>query len=491
MKNINFNLIVDKVVQRQIKLLTILSNSEQPHRLDSLSNQLLASKKTIISDINVLLDILPTDIIISKLDNKSISIMVSDRSSLLQFMYNLAKESPLFYIIESIFNGEEHSSDEYASILYVSEVTMRVYIKKLEEVVKQFNLKLSFSPVRLIGDEVNIRCFFFSFFKISEELGVLTPTNKMVTTFYETIDEIKNTYKASINMDFKRAMHWLRIVEKRVKLGKFVSLKKNIIDEQKKKNSFIHFSRAYEEKVKVHLGISNLIIDEIVFSYLVRLDTLVYTGNMTNNRLLLDEFKITDEKMIDFIKEINEALYLDFKSDEELINRIKIYLSINKQLSYLSDTFQKNSYELKNQIQLTNSSIYNQFLLILYKFNQRLELGMIHVEDIASSLALLFVGHRYETNKIKVLLCLSGESTSLSYIKGLILNRIPRTVTCIFSYNDMITEELLKKNDVRICIHNYELEKEIENYEFIQISSIPSKIELINLADMLIQKSIK
>lgn len=67
-----------------------------------------------------------------------------------------------------MFQNESHSTEEWADILHLSSTTLQKYLKILHKQLLYFNLALSLNPVKIEGDEMDIRNFFFSFFYESD-----------------------------------------------------------------------------------------------------------------------------------------------------------------------------------------------------------------------------------------------------------------------------------------------------------------------------------
>ncbi|MDB1690103.1 helix-turn-helix domain-containing protein [Enterococcus casseliflavus] len=71
-------------------------------------------------------------------------------------------------LTERLFQEETHSVEEWADIFHLSITTTQNYFKKMQTQLAHFNLTLSFHPVRMQGNEMDIRNFYFSFFYESD-----------------------------------------------------------------------------------------------------------------------------------------------------------------------------------------------------------------------------------------------------------------------------------------------------------------------------------
>lgn len=80
----------------------------------------------------------------------------------------LLSSEPLFVLTERLFQEETHSVEEWADIFHLSITTTQNYFKKMQTQLAHFNLTLSFHPVRMQGNEMDIRNFYFSFFYESD-----------------------------------------------------------------------------------------------------------------------------------------------------------------------------------------------------------------------------------------------------------------------------------------------------------------------------------
>lgn len=487
MNILNFNLIVDKTIQRHIRILFILSNSSQPISLDNLAKQCGVSSRTISNDIKILQDSLPSEIELTNIPKIGIQLNCPETAHITSFVNELSMDSPLFQVIECLFNDIEENTVQYGERLYLSEVTVRNYLKILQKIVREFNLDLELSPVKLIGNEIDIRCFFFSFFKNNNAMELLPSYKKHIKVYYDSVKEAQHSFSSVLQMDYRRAVHWLLIIEQRVKLGHFVSIDPSSIEVQCAKRGYTNFSNVYLKNMNLHLGITELPIDELVFAFILRLDTIVYIDYSNSNYALLNGDYISiatwEHLMTSFFNEFG----LERESNEPLVTLLQAFLSNNYLLSTLSPLFQKNSHELNKQTQVHHWYAYSKWVAILSSFNAEKQLGITSIKDVAVSLTNLTASYLLESNLAskRVLFALSGESTSLNYLKILVASALPQKTPSVFSYNEPVTDQMIKDLNIQVCVHNFTLEEKLKNCTSLRISPLPTVEDLNVLRDLL------
>lgn len=491
MNRLAYQLITDKRVRRQIDILSILSATKAPVTLEELSDEIMISERTIAEDIKDLISKLPQGVelvVFPKVGavlNWKTSYLLSD------FISEISENNPIFEIVENLFHGVEENVEEYADRLFISDITLKRKLIILKKELKKFKLGLQFSPLRITGNEINIRCFFFSYFRNISNHSFMIPHKNQVNVHDGVVNKLKSMEEGSLYSDYRRAMQWLIIVEQRIKAEKFVKLPDVLIEKQVVKQSYSRFKKIFVEQLSSSLDISDLIEDEIVFAYFVRLDTIVYNYADTTKFVMMYEEEIPLTIMEPFIAKILSTFNIDIEKSEGLELIIKAFMSNLYLIGKLSSLFQKNSFELNHKIKQLHPFTHSKCLDILTSTGVDKKLSIEYVTDVAVSLSLIISSYMYDINlkEKKILFALSGESTYVNYFMMISNCFLPRNIELLFSFNEEITASFLKKNKIDLWVHNYPIQQKIDGVVSFQISNIPSIDEWTLLIKLIVDIS--
>lgn len=217
MKEFQLNFVTNKMSMRWLKILNYLEQNQNctTGELAKLTNN---TTRTIVSDILAIKEYFGSTIEIS---SSKIGYVFEDREpqNFIAGKRNLIDNEPLFVMLESVFFGEHYSLVEWSERFHISESTLGRYLKGIVPVLKEYNLDINFTPVDLVGEEVDIRTFFHAFYYDSD----VTPHTVLPSIAIQniTIDMFGNSdfidKQFSFFNDFN---YWLYITIERCNIGK-------------------------------------------------------------------------------------------------------------------------------------------------------------------------------------------------------------------------------------------------------------------------------
>jgi predicted DNA-binding protein YlxM (UPF0122 family) len=141
----------------------------------------------------------------------------------------LIADEILFHIVESIFQHEEMRSSEWAEKYHVSESTVLRYLRKVQPVLREYQLQLNFNPITFIGDEMNIRKFFHDFYYESEIMAhTIFPPIAIHDITVKTFSDCQRANKQACS--FGELNYYLYITLERYCVGQPVQLPQPIIE---------------------------------------------------------------------------------------------------------------------------------------------------------------------------------------------------------------------------------------------------------------------
>ena len=486
MNEVGYKLIIDKRVKRRIDILNILLESNRPRTLIYLAKKCSASERTISADITLMNQLLPEEINIMTLENLGVSLVSKNSFLLTDFINDQLEGNPLYTVIESIFNGEEISLEDLSIRSYISESRLRTHLLTLQELLSEYSLSLKMRPyIDIVGDEVNIRFFFFQYFRHAHESALRTPSNDQYKLIFQMNNFMTKEYSLKLTLDCYRLSQWLLIFEQRIATGHFVQLPTELIEQHSNSLPYKALKSAYQKYLSDNTILKNIPEEEFLYFFLLRLDSVIY--DIENYFFMKTYFQYLASY---------ESIILEFffKNDlhpianSSLKTLLQSFFSNVQILSRLTPLFQKTTSSLKKHVKSHYSDITKKWLKLIKKYENDIPLNCFYMEDIAINLALITVSYTetfLENNK-KILFSLTGTPTSLNYFKARLLSILPRELDVHFNSTKPLTDNLLSALDIDICVHNYHLINPITHCKSIRLSNIPTETEWLELVPALL-----
>ncbi|MGO3913933.1 helix-turn-helix domain-containing protein [Enterococcus viikkiensis] len=475
MNTYSYDLLVDKSIKRKIKILQILLEANRPVSLKTFSSLCGVSYKTIQQDVAYLIEDLPNALLLEEF-NHSLSLeKCGTTREIVTYIDQLVSDNPIFHLIESIFYEEKKDLITYALDLYISESTMKNYIKTFRKVLKDFKLDLDVANFSFIGEEADIRYFFFQYFRSIHESSAPIIHNDQYHEITEVLEKMKNDYDLNLNFDYYRATIWMFIIEKRIENQHFIQFDPAALKKYEQKDSYRRFKTAFSTFFHPKVLDEAHRNQEILFSYFAQIDTIIYESNssyLTND--FIQEFTAQDVLITNFFIESKQNLVLN----HEAKSAIQSYLTNLSILTECTDLFQKYSRILIRKAKTNYSTTFSIWCRILENHQ-----SFSHIEDVAARLTLLYEVKKY--NKKKVLFALTGDSSSVSYYKALAKKVISNDVEYHFLFNRPLTNELLSTLQIDLCVYNFEPQLTLSSSELYRLSDIPLDSEWQELQKLL------
>lgn len=153
-------LIHDKSVYRKIAILKRLSVEEVSLTSKELAKQLNCSNRTIINEISELKNDLPENWDIIGMKTKGYMLQKPPLDSLTPIIRAFLQESMTYKIINETFKNNYYSLEKWCQILYTNKSTLKSNLKQYKPILAENKLKFTFSPMRLVGEEIHLRYFY-------------------------------------------------------------------------------------------------------------------------------------------------------------------------------------------------------------------------------------------------------------------------------------------------------------------------------------------
>ncbi|WP_430534772.1 helix-turn-helix domain-containing protein [Listeria rocourtiae] len=446
-------LVADKKIKRQIKLLTAIYEANYPITLDEIAEEFGTSKRTLFRDMKDLEYILPEDIIV---EFSSISgYTVSNMHLIEDLVVQIAEQSPLYRIVNNVYDEIFLTIDEWADDLFLSTSTLYRYLGYLKKILKEFKLDLTLTPVTIVGDEVNIRHFYFHFLYNTNDISSMNrPTEQDREIFHRWYSTFIGKMNRKIATQHRSALYWIMVIRKRLEQGHTILLDRRL-KESVRQLSTHKFMPESGQNYFPGIEEQYMTEDEFMYGSLLSLDNYVYEESETVDiKGLIDteNLEIINRFLVDAFKKLEKEL-----PEPEIFSLYVMYLRNIYFLTQLTPLFQRNSTEVNRLIKHRHPTMYSKWLEILTDAPIEKKFGIEYIEDVAVNFAMFtYFSHQNRTQRKKhILFAFDGKKSYLNYLNVLVKSFINSNIEITFLVNQHITNKVAKELGVDIVIYNY------------------------------------
>ncbi|MFJ3332155.1 helix-turn-helix domain-containing protein [Enterococcus sp. NPDC086594] len=452
MKDFQLNLITNKSKVRWIKMLDFFEKN--PHATSlQLAESADSSQRTVVSELVNLKEYFQDVIEISSSKHGySFSKLLS--KEYLNKKRSIVKDEPLFIILEAIFHNNLYSISEWAEKFYLSEKTMINYLAKVKKELNKFNLDLSFTPVNIIGLEVDTRYFFLLFYYESD----LTPHTVLPT---ETVENAVANFIDLLNIKriqpttFSYFSYLLLIAIERAKNNLSINLNNDIV-------RIIKHSKLYDQLFYISQTIIEnhfkQRISEEEFIYIFT--SLICKRNLEN----VNEEKIFSNTFdnwptIDFlVREFhNQFLYHSQNKSKDII-LLESFFKANKLNELISITNLKNTNDINFYVKHNFSEEFYAYIEFLESNTNFLSVfSPYFLEDLATRLVLHIESLKYSywEKSQNIAFIFEGNSYASQYLTSFTKSIFGAFHKLYFPYENQLNLDYIRENNIDVIATNY------------------------------------
>ncbi|HGJ8220918.1 TPA: transcription antiterminator [Streptococcus pneumoniae] len=329
-------------MERQYKILKILSKHGGPISSRRLSDYLQVSRRTVFKDIDSLrliankynIDIIniPSKGIELKINNPQDILNLENKIKEMIYRDNYSVENRRVYIIKQLYLTNNDLTLDYLSEKYlVSKTSIYNDIKVINEVIEGYGSKIvsNISGIELIGDEINIqRSLIELIFHYSDKVSYSSSINKAQLVFFDK--NIVNSIYEELFLENKSLIENLpdyyihSFITLVFTLCSRVKIDRHIGDNFKYVTP--KFNNYDSETVKTFV---DFLIDELDLN--LKANDIAYLKKQIYAHRLVDE-QINDKSdnnfiVNKFIERINKIEGVDFSNNEELVKAMSYHIS--------------------------------------------------------------------------------------------------------------------------------------------------------------------
>ena len=209
---------MSKAKLRRLKLIEYLHNELQAKSYREVAKKFNTNRRSIYEDLNYLRGKFPDMVI--QTDSDTVYLRLPDNIRIDYFYTYMIRESVAFDLLQSLFLYNEFERSEIIKKIDISQSTLYRLVHQINmELLEQYNLEIKLTPVKLVGEEANIRTFYNQLF--SEAGNVMDwPFEIVLYKLEEFLQLIAQIFDFKLNFGNKH--YWANIIAVnivRTKLG--------------------------------------------------------------------------------------------------------------------------------------------------------------------------------------------------------------------------------------------------------------------------------
>ena len=431
--------LLSKKSHRQLELLELLFENKRWFHISELAELLHCTERSVKNDLSHVRSSFP-DLIFHSSTN-GIRIINTDDSDIEMVYHHFFKHSTHFSILEFIFFNEGCDTDSICKEFYISSSSLYRIISHINKIIKkQYRFEISLNPVRITGNEIDIRYFFAQYFSEKYyflewpfEAFSVEPLCKLLALVY------KET-AFPVNFATQRMLKLLLVTNLyRIKFGHFLEVEKNSFNTQLLE-SFMQ-AEGIDEIVasfdsEYHISLNKEVIGQLFVSYFQKM------------------FFIDEELFLNYAK-TDSYVKKSYQLLEDLVDQV------SREYNLQVDNKDNLIWHLHNTAHLYRQELSTEFILFDQKGNTIRNFQNIFpkfVSDVKKELS-----HYLETLEV----CSSSmmvnhlSYTFITHTKHLVLNLLqnqPKLKVLVMSNFDQYHAKSVAETLSYYCSNNFELE---------------------------------
>lgn len=417
--------LLSKKSHRQLELLELLFENKRWFHISELAELLHCTERSVKNDLSHVRSSFP-DLLFHSSTN-GIRIINTDDSDIEMVYHHFFKHSTHFSILEFIFFNEGCATDSICKEFYISSSSLYRIIRHINKIIKkQYRFEISLNPVRITGNEIDIRYFFAQYF--SEE-----PLCKLLALVYKETS-------FPVNFATQRMLKLLLVTNLyRIKFGHFMEVEKNSFNNQLLE-SFMQ-AEEIEEIVasfdsEYHISLNKEVIGQLFVSYFQKMffiDEEVFLNHAKTDSYVKKSYQLLG----DLVDQVSREYNLQVDNKDNLIWHLHNTAHLHRQeLSTEFILFDQKGNTIKN------------FQNIFPRFVSEVKEGIEHyLETLDMDRNSMKVNHL--------------SYTFITHSKHLVLNLLqnqPKLKVLVMSNFDQYHAKSVAETLAYYCSNNFELE---------------------------------
>lgn len=494
LENFFYSLEQDRSFKRQVKFLREISLTLETKTVVEWQKEIDCSAPTLRGDIAHLNETLSSYLVLT-LRSGQVKLTMLNGCSIDIAISHLAKETLSYQIIELLYHCRNWSVQKTLFTLNISRTKFFNTLNHMNQMLKEFNLRIATNPFRFEGSEADIRVFLFHFYTDFSDLTMVESESKVLT------QHVKNAVCQSdaphLYLCYFRLNFWMEIIYVRWRYKQFVSIQEELKEKLIKTIDFLKFKINFQQTNQHADKFASIPQDEWMWLYIVILDFVVYSGesNQDDKRRTFTYRRNEEGDVLtacwQFLsKALPEEMLIDASLD---LSKIEAFLLNMQLLNQLTPSFEKIAPKLKSFIKQSHPKSYHFWQNALEEKLCQVTFPFCHTEDIAVGLTLLYqnILMTKKQTKVLVLFAFQGGKGFDDYLinqsKAYVM---PGVEVRYFLEHILMEEDVIRTQaDLVVCNYYFNLKNQ-DKYPVLRLSNLPTDEEW-NLVQRKIRKLIK
>ena len=431
--------LLSKKSHRQLELLELLFENKRWFHISELAELLHCTERSVKDDLSHVRSSFP-DLIFHSSTN-GIRIINTDDSDIEMVYHHFFKHSTHFSILEFVFFNEGCDAGSICKEFYISSSSFYRIISHINKIIKkQYRFEISLNPVRIIGNEIDIRYFFAQYFSEKyyflewpfEDFSV-EPLCKLLALVY------KET-AFPVNFATQRMLKLLLVTNLyRIKFSHFLEVEKNSFNNELLE-SFMQ-AEGIEDIVasfdsEYHISLNKEVIGQLFVSYFQKM------------------FFIDEEVFLSYAK-TDSYVKKSYRLLGELVDQV------SREYNLQIDNKDNLIWHLHNTAHLHRQELSTEFILFDQKGNTIKNFQNIFprfVSEVKEGIEHYLEGLDMDCNSMKVN---HLSYTFITHSKHLVLNLLqnqPKLKVLVMSNFDQYHAKSVAETLSYYCSNNFDLE---------------------------------
>ena len=431
--------LLSKKSHRQLELLELLFENKRWFHISELAELLHCAERSVKDDLSHVRSAFP-DLIFHSSTN-GIRIINTDDSDIEMVYHHFFKHSTHFSILEFAFFNEGCDAGSICKEFYISSSSFYRIIGHINKIIKkQYRFEINLNPVRITGNEIDIRYFFaqyfsekYYFFEWPFEDFSVEPLCKLLALVY------KET-AFPVNFATQRMLKLLLVTNLyRIKFSHFLEVEKNSFNDQSlnalmQAEGIEGVAQSFESEY--NLSLDEEVVCQLFVSYFQKMffiDESLFIKCVKNDSYVEKSYHL----LSDFIDQISVKYQIEIENKDNLIwhlhNTAHLY---RQELSTEFILFDQKGNTIRN------------FQNIFPKFVSEVKEGIEHYLEV--------LGMDCNSMKVNHL-----SYTFITHSKHLVLNLLqnqPKLKVLVMSNFDQYHAKSVAETLSYYCSNNFELE---------------------------------
>ena len=431
--------LLSKKSHRQLELLELLFENKRWFHISELAELLHCTERSVKDDLSQVRSSFP-DLIFHSSTN-GIRIINTDDSDIEMVYHHFFKHSTHFSILEFIFFNEGCDTDSFCKEFYISSSSLYRIIRHINKIIKkQYCFEISLNPVRIIGNERDIRYFFAQYFSEKYYFLEWPFENFSSEPLSQLLELVYKETSFPMNLSTHRMLKLLLVTNLyRIKFGHFMEVEKDSFNNQLLE-SFMQ-AEEIEDIVasfdsEYHISLNKEVISQLFVSYFQKMffiDEEVFLNHAKTDSYVKKSYQLLG----DLVDQVSREYNLQVDNKDNLI------------------------WHMHNTAHLHRQELSTEFILFDQKGNTIKNFQNIFprfVSDVKKELS-----HYLETLEV----CSSSmmvnhlSYTFITHTKHLVLNLLqnqPKLKVLVMSNFDQYHAKSVAETLSYYCSNNFELE---------------------------------